>query len=286
MTMDAALDLALRISLVVFMAGSLLEMGLGLRPAEALRGLRDGRFMAFTVLHGFGASVAIGWALTRLLPLAEPYAAGLMLIALTPCAPFLPLMVERAKGDVTYVPAMMFSGAVGAVAALPVAAPMLVPGLAIDAWTIAKPLAALVLAPLLIGMAVLLAAPMVAAACRPIVKKAAGIAGLVLLGLCAALYGQGFVEAIGSFAIAAYLLFFGLVAAAAAALSPGLTGGARSVLGLGVCTRNAGAAFAPLLATPGMDPRAIVMVALAVPMQIAAALLLARWFAREAAWRE
>jgi BASS family bile acid:Na+ symporter len=285
MTMDGALDVALRISLVVFMAGSLLEMGLGLRPAEALRGMRDGRFVAFALLHGFGASAAIGWALTRLLPLAEPYATGLMLIALTPCAPFLPMMVQRAKGDMTYAPAMMLLAAAGAVAVLPVAAPMLAPSLAVDAWTIAKPLLALVLAPLVLGMAVFRAAPGLAATARPPVKKAAGVAGAILLGLCVVLYGRGFVEAVGSFAVAAQALFFGLTTAAAVVLSPGLARGARSVLGLGVCTRNAGAAFAPLLAVPGIDPRAIVMVALAVPIQIAAALLWARWFAREAAWR-
>jgi BASS family bile acid:Na+ symporter len=68
-------------------------------------------------------------------------------------------------------------------------------------------------------------------------------------------------------------------------MSPGLTRPRRSVLGLGVCTRNAGAAIAPLFADPAADPRAIVMVALAVPLQIAAALLWARWFARDDASR-
>jgi BASS family bile acid:Na+ symporter len=43
-------------------------------------------------------------------------------------------------------------------------------------------------------------------------------------------------------------------------------------------TRNLGAAFAPLFAITGIDQRAIVMVALGVPMQTIFSLLAARWF--------
>jgi BASS family bile acid:Na+ symporter len=284
-SIDLLLDATLKVSLVVFMAGSLLGMGLGLRFSDAMVGLRDWRFLGCAAAHGFVVSAAIGWGLTRLLPLAEPHATGLMLIALTPCAPFLPMMVERAKGDMTYAPAMMLLAAVGTVAVLPVAAPLLAPGLAVDAWTIARPLVAIVLVPLVVGMIVFRRAPGFAAAARPLVKKSAGIAAVILLALCLVLYGQSFVEMLGQFAIAAYVLFFGLTTATAWAMSPGLTRPRRSVLGLGVCTRNAGAAIAPLFAAPAADPRAIVMVALAVPLQIAAALLWARWFARDDASR-
>jgi bile acid:Na+ symporter, BASS family len=47
-------------------------------------------------------------------------------------------------------------------------------------------------------------------------------------------------------------------------------------------TRNLGAAFAPLFAIADVDQRAIVMVALGVPMQTIFSLLAARWFARRA----
>ena len=43
---------------------------------------------------------------------------------------------------------------------------------------------------------------------------------------------------------------------------------ALSVLVLGMCTRNLGAAFAPLFALPAVDERAIVMVALGVPLTV------------------
>jgi hypothetical protein len=62
-------------------------------------------------------------------------------------------------------------------------------------------------------------------------------------------------------------VFFTVATAASYGLSFGLTQGQKSVLALGMSTRNLGAAFAPLFAITGIDERAIVMVALGVPMQ-------------------
>jgi BASS family bile acid:Na+ symporter len=74
--------------------------------------------------------------------------------------------------------------------------------------------------------------------------------------------------------------------AATYGLSFGLPQDQKSVLALGMATRNLGAAFAPLFTVPDLDQRAIVMVAIGVPMQTIAALLAACWFARRASMRD
>jgi BASS family bile acid:Na+ symporter len=66
------------------------------------------------------------------------------------------------------------------------------------------------------------------------------------------------------------------------ALSFGLPQAQKSVLTLGISTRNLGAALVPLFAIPGVDQRAIVMVVIGVPMQMIASFLAARWLARRA----
>jgi BASS family bile acid:Na+ symporter len=63
--------------------------------------------------------------------------------------------------------------------------------------------------------------------------------------------------------------------------SAGIPPARRSVVALGVCTRNVGAAIAPLFSAAA-DERAVVMVVLAVPIQIVAAAVTARWFAAKA----
>ncbi len=280
--MAGFLDIALKISLVIFMAGSLLQMGLGLKVQDALSGLRDLRFLGFGVLFGFVISPMLAMVLTRIIPLEGPYAIGLLLLGLTPCAPFLPAMLTRAGGDMVYAPAMMLLAAVGTVILLPVAVPFVVPGLMVSPWTIAKPLIAVVLLPLIAGMALFYARPDTASALRDPVKRATAVATILMMCLCIVIYGKGFVGAVGSYAIGAQILFFSGVTVAAYTLSLGVSQPRRSVLGLGMCTRNVGAALAPLFSVASIDERAVVMVVLGVPMQIIFALMAAAWFARQA----
>jgi len=159
---------------------------------------------------------------------------------------------------------------------------MMVEGLSVAAWVIAKPLLAVVLIPLAIGMAILQASPAAAAKIQPLVKKTTGVATIVMLALCVVVYGKGFIGSAGSYATLTQMIFFGVVTAASYGLAFGLPQGQRSVLSLGICTRNLGAAFAPLFTAPGVDERAIVMVALGVPLQMIFAFVAARMFARRA----
>lgn len=277
--MAGLLNILLKISLVIFVAGNLLDMGLRLKLGTALVGLRNVRFVSLSLLWCFALSPAVAYGLTRVIPLEQPYAIGLILIGMTPCAPFLPMMVERARGDMGYTASFMLLASVGMVVFMPFAVPLLVDGLSVSAWTIARPLLSVVLIPLAIGMAILRAAPAIAARLQPIVKKITGVATIVMLGLCVLSYGKAFIGSAGSYATLTQALFYAVVTAGSYALGVGLPQKLRSVLGLGVCTRNLGAAFAPLFAVSGVDERAIVMVALGVPLQVIAAFVAARAFA-------
>ena len=197
---------------------------------------------------------------------------------MAPCAPFLPMMVDRAHGDMGYTASFMLLAAVGMVAFMPFAVPLLVDGLSVSAWVIAKPLLAVVLVPLVIGMVTLRRAPDFAARAQPVVKKITGITTIIMLGLCLVIYGKAFIGSAGSYATLTQVIFYVVVTAGSYALAFGLPQNQKSVLALGVCTRNLGAAFAPLFAVAGVDERAIVMVALGVPLQTIAAVVAARVF--------
>lgn len=285
MTMDQVfhiLDLVLKLSLVVFMVGNLLDMGLRLKLREALGGLRNVRFVGLSVLWGFVLCPALAYVLTKVIPLEPAYAIGMILLGMTPCAPFLPMMVERARGDLAYAAAFMLLASVVTVVYMPFAVPVMVKGLTADAWTIAKPLLFFIMVPLAIGMAIQRASTPVAARLQPTVKKTTGIATIIMLMLCVVVYGKGFISAVGTYAIGTQILFFSVATAASYGLSFGLPHSQKSVLALGMSTRNLGAAFAPLFSIADVDQRAIVMVALGVPLQTIASLLAARWFARRA----
>ncbi|MGA8893633.1 MAG: bile acid:sodium symporter [Anaeromyxobacteraceae bacterium] len=272
------LTIALKISLVLFMAGNLLEMGLKLDPRRALSGLRDARFVLLTVLWGFLLGPAIAYAITRVLPLAPPYAMGLILMGMAPCAPFLPMLVGKAGGDLGYTAAFMLLTAAGTVLFMPVAVPFLIPGMDVGPWAIARPLLIMVLLPLAVGMAVLRLAPPAAGRARPVVKKATFVATAATAILCIIVYGRGFLGIMGSLAVASQVIFFGVMTAGSHWLGSGLPGERRIVLSAGVATRNLGAALAPLFALPEVDQRAIVMVVLGLPLMVLFARLSVRWF--------
>jgi BASS family bile acid:Na+ symporter len=274
-------DAVLRVSVIVFMAGNLLAIGLETDLRAALAPLRDIRFVVTATLLDGLLCPALAWLITRLLPIAPPYANGLLLIGLAPAAPFLPMMVRRAGGDLSYAAAFMLIAAVTTVVLMPLAIPVIVPGLSVDPWTIARPLVILLFLPMAAGTMTKTLAPSLAARLLRIVRPVGNAATVLLLAALAVRYFQGFVGAIGSYAIAAQLIYaLGLVLGAYV-MGAGMPAGQRSVLSLGACTRNLGAALAPLLVTPP-DPRAMVMVALAVPITLGVTYLAAGWLSARA----
>jgi BASS family bile acid:Na+ symporter len=264
--------------IILFMVGNMAGMGVQLAITEALGALRNIRFVVMTVLWGWVLCPSFAYLLVKIIPIEPPYAIGLILLSMTPCAPFMPMMVRKARGDLGYTGAMMLLAAIGTVAFMPFAVPRMVIGLTADAWLVGKPLLFFVLVPLLAGMAVKRCAETLASRFYPVVKKATDITTVMMLVVMAIIYGKDFVGAIGSYAIGTLILFVGVVTLATDRLGFGLKQEQRSVLTIGMGTRNLGAAIAPLM-TIKADPRSVVMVALGIPVTLILSFLVARWYA-------
>jgi len=121
---------------------------------------------------------------------------------------------------------------------------------------------------------------------QPIVHRMTAIITILMLALVLLIYGAEFLAAIGTFAIGVQMLFYVLAAGCSYILAYRLPDAQRSVIALGVCTRNIGAALAPVVAVPNLDRRVIVMVTLAAPLTLGCAALMAWIFARFAMNRE
>ena len=267
--MTDLLEKLLGVTIAIFMAGSLLEMGLKLDLKRAAHALRDVRFVVTAVVWSFAIGPAVAMLLAKGLPLAEPYSLGLILLGLAPCAPFVPLLSEKAGADLNYVAAYLLLASLGTLIILPIMIPVLAPELTADAWTIAKPLLLYIALPLAIGICVRLAARALADRSHPIVKKVTTLDIILMLGIVLVLYWRDFLGAVGSYAIGAQILYYCLLAVAAYGLGFGLSHEKRSALVLGLCTRNVGAAVAPLMSVSGSDQRATVMCVLAVFITLA-----------------
>jgi BASS family bile acid:Na+ symporter len=280
--MTDVLAILLKITVMIFMAGSLLELGLRVNLTGALAGLRDVRFVTLSLLWAFVLCPALAYALTLIFPLTPSFAMGLILLSLAPCAPLLPMLADKARADLDYAATFMLLASAVTVVYMPVMVPVLVKGLSVSAWTITKPMLALVLIPLLIGLAIQFRRRSTAIWIQPFLKRVTGVDTLLMVALVLIIYGKGFISSIGTWAIGTQVVFFFAVTAASYALGFGMPRNQKSVISLGICTRNVGAAMAPLLVATGVEKDTIVMVTLGIPMMFVASLIAARLFGARA----
>lgn len=267
---------------MLYCVANLGSMGLELNAREAVKSLRSVRLVVLALGWSWVVGPALAYLLTKILPLSEPHAIGLFLFSLAPTAPALPMLVRMARADMEVSAALMPLAVIGTVVLMPLMAPLLIPGLSVSPWELAKPLLLTVLLPLVIGVAVKVYAAPVADKIFPTVKRIAGITTLLLLVFTLVFYGQEFISALGSYAVAAQVLFILAMALLSYNFGFGPKQEQRSAMALGVCSRNGGAMFVAFTAFPNPDPDALVMILLAVPVPFVTWLVLARFFASRA----
>src|SRR5262245_47855977 len=102
--------------------------GLGLGVRDVAAPLGRGRLVALALAANFVAAPAVAYGLTRLVPLKEPHAVGLLLLGGAAGAPFLPKLAEAARGDLAFSVGLTLLLTVGSVIFMPVALPLLIPG--------------------------------------------------------------------------------------------------------------------------------------------------------------
>src|SRR5262245_34329787 len=87
------------LSVLTFVVTSMLTMGLSLSARDVIAPLRKPRLVLLALVANFALAPAGAYVLTKALPLKEAHAVGLLLLGAAAGAPFLPKLVEVARGD-------------------------------------------------------------------------------------------------------------------------------------------------------------------------------------------
>jgi BASS family bile acid:Na+ symporter len=267
------IDTVFNIVVVIFTVANLLAGGLECDLKDALRSLRSPRLIVPTLLWGWVIGPMLAFLIIRVLPLSEGHAAGLILVSLAPIAPFLPIASSRARGDMTFCAAYILLTTVATVVLMPLMAPLLIQGLTLTAWALAKPLILLVLVPLLIGVAIRAYRAPMAAGIFPWVKKTGNLFLLICLAMVIWLYGREMLDTVGSFATAAWVVFMVVMAVLPYVVGFGLKQDQRSVMAIGQSSRNISAGFAAFFGITNPPAGMFVMVVLVVPLHVIIGLL-------------
>jgi BASS family bile acid:Na+ symporter len=275
------LEVVSKLAVLVFVVTCMVAAGLGLSVGAVVAPLRRARLVAFAVLANFVVAPALAYALTRLIPLDRSHAIGLLLLGGAAGAPFLPKLAQLARGDHAFSVGLTLLLVVGSVFYMPLVLPLLIPGLAADAWLILKPLLFTMLLPLAAGMIVKNRSERWAARVRPAFETVSNVSMVLALVLLIGLNFGAMIGTFGSGAGAVGVVFVTLSLAVGVALG-GPAPGTRSVLGVGTGQRNVAAAL--VIATQNFtDPGVVVMLLVTTLAGVVVLVVAARWFARRTA---
>jgi BASS family bile acid:Na+ symporter len=264
-----------QLAVLGFLLSSMLGVGLSLGLSAIVVALRDLRLVVVAIVLNFILAPAFAWALTVVIPLDRGHAIGLLLLGGSAGAPFLPKVVQIARGDPALAASLMGLLTLGTILFLPFALPLMIPGLEADPWKVARPLILLIVLPLVVGMIVKRCASRFAECAAPVFSALANGSLLLLSILLIALNAPALLGVIGSGAILAALVYF------AALFGLGwLLGGpkpeTRAILALATTARNFGAALVPA-ASSFSDPKVTIMIIVGAIVCLILSFLAARW---------
>jgi BASS family bile acid:Na+ symporter len=230
------------ISGVLFVITSMLAMGLSLSMVQILQPLKNLRLVLLALVANFLLVPLLAYAITLVIPLDQSLQIGLIVLATAAGAPFLPKLVQGAKGNVAFSVGLMVLLMVVTIIYVPIVLPLLLAGVQVNPWDIAQSLIVLMLIPLAIGLLIKSHSPESAVRWQPVMNKISGLAILILLVVGLGLNISNILSLIGTGGILALLIFI-VGSLAIGLLLGGRDAGVRSVMGLGTAQRNVSAAI-------------------------------------------
>jgi BASS family bile acid:Na+ symporter len=255
-----------KIVVVLYSVSNLLSLGLELNLKETINSLKSFRLIVLTLGWGWVVSPAFAWLLTIIIPMDPSIALGLLITSIAPIAPFFPILVRNARADVNFSAAFMPLTMVATVVLMPIFVPVMMPGLTLSIWALAKPLLVLILMPMILGILIRILSTRVADKIFPAVKMTAGLTTVLSLVSVLLIYFREFIKVLGSYAILGQLLLALGILLAAYYIGFGLKKNQRTAMALGMSSRNVSAMFAVYIVLPTPDPYLLVMILLSGPI--------------------
>jgi BASS family bile acid:Na+ symporter len=270
---------AISVAMLCFVISSMLAMGLGLTIHEIIAPLRNIRLIVLSLVANFVLMPFVAIALARVLRLDEAFGVGLLLLGTAAGAPFLPKLAQIAKGNLAFAVGVMVLLMVITVGYLPVALPLLLPGVSVNPMQIARSLFLLMLLPLAGALAVKAKFPDAAGRAKPVLDRLSNLSLILLIALLTAVNLKSVLAVFGTGGILAGLLFLAVGYGIGWTLG-GPTADTRRVLGLGTAQRNIAAALV-VSRQSFDDPNVVVMVVVVAIVGLLILMPLSRWLAKK-----
>jgi len=260
--MSEILAVIINLSVLVFVITSMLAMGLNLTVKQIVEPLRNTRLVILALIANFILVPILAYLIISVIPLEQGLATGLILMATAAGAPFLPKLAQAAKGNLALAVGLMVLLMVVTIIYMPIVLPLLLQGVEVNPWDIAKSLIIMMLVPLAIGLFIKARYESTAESLQPHMSQTSTVAIAILMVTGIVLNFSAIVGVIGTGAIIAILVFL-VVALILGYFLGGAESGTRSVLGLGTAQRNLSAALVVAAQNFADDPNVLTMILVA-----------------------
>jgi BASS family bile acid:Na+ symporter len=272
------LSRAASLAMLCFVISSMLAMGAGLTLSQIIEPLRDRRLVLLALLANFIVMPLGAIALAKVLMLDEPLRVGLLLLGCAAGAPFLPKLVQVAKGNLAFAVGAMVLLMVVTVGYLPIVLPLLLPGVTVDSWQIARSLVLLMLLPLAAGLMLKSYQEGWATKAKHVLDWISNVSLVLFILLIVAANLDKVLDVFGTRGILAALLFV-VLGCATGWLLGGPGDETKRVLALGTGQRNIAAAIV-IASGSFSDPRVVVMVIVVAIIGLIVLMLLSRFLGK------
>ena len=260
--MSEILAVIMNLSVLVFVITSMLAMGLNLTVKQIVEPLRNTRLVILALIANFILVPILAYLIISVIHLEQGLATGLILMATAAGAPFLPKLAQAAKGNLALAVGMMVLLMVVTIIYMPIVLPLLLQGVEVNPWDIAKSLIIMMLIPLAIGLFIKARYESTAESLQPHMSQTSTVAIAILMVTGIVLNFSAIVGVIGTGAIIAILVFL-VVALILGYFLGGAESGKRSVMGLGTAQRNLSAALVVAAQNFADDPNVLTMILVA-----------------------
>lgn len=204
------LELLGKIANLMVMAGvisNMLSLGMSLTVRQVIEPLRNVRLTVKALIANFVIVPIAALVLARVFFLEQGIVLGLFLLATAAGSPFVTKASQMCKGDMASTVALMVGLQVVTIFYMPIALPLMLPGVEVSPWSIASGLIVMMMIPLAIGFFVKHRFDKLARACAAPLDRFSSVAIVIALTMLIGIHVQSIFGTWGQRVMLAGLLF-------------------------------------------------------------------------------
>ena len=223
------------LSMLGFVAGSMITLGLGLTVGQIFAPIKRLRIVLRALIANFIIVPLFALGLVEWIPVSEGVRIGIILVSLGAGAPFIPMIVATAKGHVGGAVGLMVLLLIVTIFFMPIAVPLMLSSESVSSWHIAKSLLSIMLVPLLLALLIRALFPGAALRIQPFAAILTRISVVVLIVTVLFIYTKTIIA--NSSVLPIIILFF-LGAMIIGYISGGKKADLRTIFAVGTGLRN------------------------------------------------